>query len=95
MYEEICFGIFATILFSLCTILFCLCLILFNKKTVPPTCPKDESLSVTRSGCGLMDRLYRTTSNLTDVSNYSDSFANYFLTSNCTIHLKFVGLVIL
>ena len=29
-----------------------------------------------------------TGSNLTDVSNYSDNFANYFLNSNCTIHSK-------
>ena len=35
------------------------------------------------------------TVNLTDVSNYSGSFPNYFLTSNCTIHSKFLELVIL
>ena len=38
---------------------------------------------------------YRTTSNLTDVSNYSDSFANYFLISNCTVHSKLPQLVVL
>ena len=40
-------------------------------------------------------RVYRTTSNLTDISNYLDSFANYFLTSNSTIHLKFLEWVTL
>ena len=38
---------------------------------------------------------YRTTPNLTDFSNYSDSFANYFLTSNRTVHLKFLEWVTL
>ena len=40
-------------------------------------------------------RIYHTTSNLTDVSNYSDSFPNYFLTSKCTVHSKFLELVVL
>ena len=33
----------------------------------------------------LLETNYCTTSNLTDVSNYLDSFANYFLTTNCNI----------
>ena len=42
-----------------------------------------------------MTRTYRTNSNLTDVSNYSDNFVNYFLTSNCTVHSKILELVVL
>ena len=39
--------------------------------------------------------MYCTTSNITDVSNYLDSFVNYFLTSNCTVDSKILELVIL
>ena len=30
---------------------------------------------------------YRSTSNLTDIPNYSDSIMNYFLTSNLIVHV--------
>ena len=33
----------------------------------------------------LLETNYRTTSNLMDISNYLDSFVNYFLTSNSNI----------
>ena len=35
---------------------------------------------------------YHTTSNLTDVSNYSDIFSNYLFTSNYTVHLNILNL---
>ena len=51
-----------------------------------PTPHHQESITIT------LHQYYRTTFNLTDVSNYSDSFSNYFLTSNSTVHSKFLEL---
>ena len=35
----------------------------------------------------IVQNVYRITSNLTDVSNYSNSVMDYFLTSNLTVHV--------
>ena len=39
---------------------------------------------------GVLNSLFSTYRTLMDVSNYSESFANYFLTSNCIVHSKFL-----
>ena len=51
------------------------------------------SQTVTPTGGNLIDILvgivlYRITSNLSHVSNYSDSVMNYFFTSNSIVHVN-------
>ena len=48
-----------------------------------------------KSGNNFEILCYHPTSNLIDVSNHSDNFANNFLNSNCTVHSKLLEWLVL